>query len=409
MSDGLRIPPEDGKQDGSMKKKSKEKLFTPAENSILISLSAALGLRQLGLLLVLPFLSTWGVGLEKATPALIGLAMGIFGLTQGLLLIPYGLWSDRIGRKKPFIAGMLIFTFGLILASFSTSIYMLIIARALQGGGAVAAVIFSWIGDVIPAEKRNRAMSLPAIAVGISSTLAFIGGPVLITFITVEQMFLLCAIISALAMTYIIFFRPPGATPEPVAFNAREYLAAMKTPGLLPLYASGMIMNYILVAVFYILPQLISKHMTREDTWIFLVPAVIAGMAVMRPATKAADAGKTKTLLLGSYCLVVLAGLLFLADTVPAIFAASIVFFVSYMIQSTLVPATITNMVGAETRGTVTGAYNALTNVGSFIGGALTGVLWGIAPPLAAAAIILVSLAGGLTLYVSFRDSMIRT
>ncbi len=288
-------------QNFSMNKKPKEKLFTPKEKSILISLSAALGLRQLGLLLVLPFLSTWGVGLEKATPALIGLAMGIFGLTQGLLLIPYGLWSDRIGRKKPFIAGMLIFTFGLVLASFSTSIYMLIIARALQGGGAVAAVIFSWIGDVIPAEKRNRAMSLPAIAVGISSTLAFIGGPVLIKFITVEQMFLICAIISAAAMLYIIFFISPGAKPEPVPFNPREYLVAMKSPGLMPLYMSGMIMNYVLVAVFYILPQLISKHMTREDTWIFLVPAVIAGMAVMRPATKAADAGKTRTLLLGSY------------------------------------------------------------------------------------------------------------
>ena len=392
-----------------MNKKPKEKLFTPKEKSILISLSAALGLRQLGLLLVLPFLSTWGVELEKATPALIGLAMGIFGLTQGLLLIPYGLWSDRIGRKTPFIAGMLIFTFGLVLASFSTSIYMLIIARALQGGGAVAAVIFSWIGDVIPAEKRNRAMSLPAIAVGISSTLAFIGGPVLITFITVEQMFLLCAIFSAAAAAYIIFFISPGPKPEPVPFNAREYLTAMKSPGLLPLYMSGMIMNYILVAVFYILPQLISKHMTREDTWIFLVPAVIAGMAVMRAATKAADAGKTKTLLLGSYCLVVLAGLLFLADTVPAIFVASIVFFVSYMIQSTLVPATITNMVGAETRGTVTGAYNALTNVGSFFGGALTGVLWGISPPLAAVAIILVSLAGGVMLWAGFKETMTQT
>ena len=149
--------------------------------------------------------------------------------------------------------------------------------------------------------------------------------------------------------------------------------------------------------------------MTREDTWIFLVPAVIAGMAVMRPATKAADAGKTKTLLLGSYCLVVLAGLLFLADTVPAIFAASIVFFVSYMIQSTLVPATITNMVGAETRGTVTGAYNALTNVGSFIGGALTGLLWGISPPLAAVAIILVSLVGGIMLWAGFKETMTQT
>jgi predicted MFS family arabinose efflux permease len=389
-----------------MHKKPKEKLFTPKEKSILISLSAALGLRQLGLLLVLPFLSTWGVGLEKATPALIGLAMGIFGLTQGLLLIPYGLWSDRIGRKTPFIAGMLIFTFGLVLASFSTSIYMLIIARALQGGGAVASVIFSWIGDAILAEKRNRAMALPAIAIGISSTLAFIGGPVLIPFITVEQMFLLCAMFSAAAVAYIIFFIPPGAKPEPVPFNVREYLAAMKSPGLLPLYLSGTIMNYVLVAVFYILPQLITRHMTREDTWLFLVPAVIAGMAVMRPATKAADAGKTKTLLLGSYCLVALAGLLFLADTVPAIFVASLVFFVSYMIQTTLVPATITNMVGAEARGTVTGTYNALTNVGSFLGGALTGVLWGISPPLAATAIIFVSLAGSVMLWAGFKGTM---
>ena len=94
-------------------------------------------------------------GLQGATPALIGLAMGMFGLSQGLMQIPYGLWSDRVGRKKPFIVGMLIFTCGLILASFTDSIYLLIIARTLQGGGAVAAVIFSWIGDAVPRKKET--------------------------------------------------------------------------------------------------------------------------------------------------------------------------------------------------------------------------------------------------------------
>jgi len=384
---------------------SKEKLFTPKEKSILTGLSTALGLRQLGLLLVLPFLAVWAGDLENSTPALIGLAMGMFGLTQGLLQIPYGLWSDRVGRKKPFIVGMLIFTCGLILAYFTNSIYLLIIARTLQGGGAVAAVIFSWIGDAIPAEKRNRAMSIPGIAVGISSIIAFIGGPFLIKFITVEQMFLICAICSGGAVLYIAFFIPYEATPEPTPFSIRECLTAMKGPGLLPLYLSGLIMNYTLVAVFFILPQLIAKHMTPEDTWIFLAPSVIAGMIVMRMATKVADKGKTKAMLLGSYCLLVLAGILFLANSVPAIFAASIFFFISYMTQITLLPATITKMVGANKRGTVIGAYNALTNCGAFFGGTVTGLLWGISPSLSTSAIILVSLAGGLMIFISFRDA----
>ena len=384
---------------------SKEKLFTPKEKSILTGLSTALGLRQLGLLLVLPFLAVWAGGLENSTPALIGLAMGMFGLTQGLLQIPYGLWSDRVGRKKPFIVGMLIFTCGLILAYFTNSIYLLIIARTIQGGGAVAAVIFSWIGDAIPAEKRNRAMSIPGIAVGIASIIAFIGGPFLIKFITVEQMFLICAICSAGAVIYITFFIPYEATPEPTRFSIRECFTAMKGPGLLPLYLSGLILNYTLVAVFFILPQLIAKHMTPEDTWIFLAPSVIAGMAVMRMATKVADKGKTKIMLLGSYCLIALAGILFLADSVPAIFAASIFFFISYMTQITLLPATITKMVGADKRGTVIGAYNALTNCGAFFGGTVTGLLWGISPSLSTGAIILVSLAGGLMIFISFRDT----
>jgi len=238
-----------------MDKKPKEKLFTPQEKSILTGLSAALGLRQLGLLLVLPFLAVWAGGLDGQTPALIGVAMGMFGLSQGLLQIPYGLWSDRVGRKKPFIAGMFIFTCGLILAYFAKSIYLLILARTLQGGGAVGAVIFSWIGDAIPAEKRNRAMSIPGIAVGMSSIIAFIGGPFLIKFITVEQMFLICAICSAGAVFYITFFIPYEATPEPTPFSMRECFTAMKGPGLPPLYLSGLIMNYNLVAVFFILPQ----------------------------------------------------------------------------------------------------------------------------------------------------------
>ncbi len=388
---------------------SKEKLFTPKEKSILTGLSTALGLRQLGLLLVLPFLAVWAGGLENSTPALIGLAMGMFGLTQGLLQIPYGLWSDRVGRKKPFIVGMLIFTCGLILAYFTNSIYLLIIARTLQGGGAVAAVIFSWIGDAIPAEKRNRAMSIPGIAVGMASIIAFIGGPFLIKFITVEQMFLICAVCSAGAVLYITFFIPYEATPEPTRFSIRECFTAMKGPGLLPLYLSGLIMNYTLVAVFFILPQLIAKHMTPEDTWIFLAPAVVAGMVVMRLATKVADKGKTKAMLLGSYCLIALAGILFLADSVPAIFAASIFFFISYMTQITLLPATITKMVGADKRGTVIGAYNALTNCGAFFGGTVTGLLWGISPSFSISAILLVSLAGGLIIFIFFRDAMGKT
>jgi MFS family permease len=389
-----------------MKKKPKTKLFTAKEKSILTSLSAALGLRQLGLLLVLPFLAVWAGGLEGATPALIGIVMGIFGLSQGLLQIPYGLWSDRIGRKKPFIAGMLIFTCGLVLASFSDSIYMLIIARTLQGGGAVASVIFSWIGDAIPTEKRNRAMSMPAMAVGITSTIALIGGPLLIKVISVEQMFLICAIFSAVTACYIAFFIPYEATPEPSRFSLQECFTAMKGPGLSPLYLSGLIMNYNLVAVFFILPQLISKHMTREDLWLFFGPSVIVGMAVMRLATKAADAGRTKTMLLGSYALILLAGLLFMADSVLAIFAASIFFFSSYMTQVTLLPATITKLVGADARGTVIGAYNALTNCGGFFGGIVTGLLWGLAPALSCGAMLLVSLCGAFVLWASFKESM---
>jgi len=392
-----------------MNEKPKEKLFTPKEKSILTGLSTALGLRQLGLLLVLPFLAVWAGDLENSTPALIGLAMGMFGLTQGLLQIPYGLWSDRVGRKKPFIVGMLIFTCGLILAYFTNSIYLLIIARTLQGGGAVAAVIFSWIGDAIPAEKRNRAMSIPGIAVGMASIIAFIGGPFLIKFITVEQMFLLCAVCSAGAVLYITFFIPYEATPETTPFSLRECLKAMKGPGLLPLYLSGLIMNYNLVAVFFILPQLITKHLTREDMWIFLAPSVIAGMVVMRLATKAADSGKTKTMLLGAYALILLAGLLFLADSVPAIFVASIFFFISYMTQITLLPATITKMVGASKRGTVIGAYNALTNCGAFFGGAVSGLLWGISPSLSVGAMLLVSLCGGVMLWATFKETMTKT
>jgi len=389
-----------------MNQKPPKSLFTPKENSILRSLSAALALRQIGLLLVLPFLATWAADLENSTPALIGIAIGIFGLTQGILQIPYGLWSDRTGRKVPFIIGMLVFTIGLLLGYLADSVYTLILARALQGGGAVAAVIYSWIGDAIPVEKRNRAMSVPGIAVGISSVIAFVGGPFLIRVITVEQMFLLCALFSAAAVTYIIFCVPAGSKPGSAPFSMRDYITAIKSPELLPLYVTGLIMNYSLVAVFYILPQLIAQHMTREDTWMVLGPSVIVGMAVMRAATKAADAGKTKVMLLGSYGLTVLAGLLFLAHGVPAIFAAAIVFFASYMTQATLLPATITKMVAPERRGTVIGAHNALTNCGSFIGGALTGLLWGIAPSLSSSALVLTALCGGFAIWMFFRETV---
>ncbi|HHW08203.1 MAG TPA: MFS transporter [Clostridia bacterium] len=369
--------------------------FSKKEMRFLLGIGAAMGLRQLGLLMVMPFLALYGKELAYSTPGLIGLSLGIYGLSQAVLQVPFGHWSDRWGRKKVILAGLFIFTLGLLLAFLARNIYLFILARLLQGSGAIMSVAYAWVGDRIESSRRNKGMSIIGILVGLSATLAFVGGPVIHRWLEVPRMFLLCAVLAVMAFLYIWLFLADDGKPAGQAGQEEfSFAGLMKDANLVKLFAAGFFNNYLLVSQFYIVPLLLEHSLGSEGMWQVFVPSTLVAILAMRVAAKHADAGRfveTTALSFGAVALGTL------AYYIPGTFWVGLglhLFMAGYMCLTTLLPTAVTKLSGAGYRGKVTGVFNTWQFIGSFVGGSLTGILWGVHPAYAILLVAAVAAAG---------------
>lgn len=370
--------------------------FSKGEMKFLLGIGSAMALRQLGLIMVMPFIAIYGKQLAYSTPGLIGLSMGIYGLSQAILQVPFGNWSDRVGRKSVILAGLFIFILGLVLAYFAQNIYAFIVARLLQGAGAIMSVAYAWVGDKISSDQRNKGMSIIGMLVGMSATLAFIGGPVIHRWLEVPQMFLLCAVLAVLAFLYIWFFlKDDGKPASTVSTGKFSFAGLMKDEKLVRLFIAGFITNYLLVSQFYIVPLLLETSLGAEGMWKVYVPATLVAIFAMRLAARYADAGYFAAVVIFAFGIIA-AGTLAYYLTGPLWVGLGMhLFMTGYMCLVPLLPAAVTKLSGAKYRGTVTGIFNTWQFIGSFVGGSLTGFVWGINP---AYAILLVAViaAGGI-------------
>ncbi|MFZ5939086.1 MAG: MFS transporter [Bacteroidota bacterium] len=357
------------------------KTFSVQEQRFLGGITLTMSLRQLGLLLVMPFLSVYALNLEGGSTALAGLAIGLYGLTQAVFQIPNGLISDRVGRKPVVLITMSIYTAGLALAALSTNIHLLLIARALQGAGAVSAVLFSWIGDEIPEDRRNRAMAYPGMFVGITSVFSFIVGPLLVHFVNVSQVFWICTGLSALSVLYVAFMmRGPKRQSEVNRLSFSEFRMVISTGRFARYLATGFSINYTLTSIFFLIPLILDHTGQTSHMWMVFVPSTLLGIPVMMRASKAADHyGDHRMIVLGVILLLISTVLLSFHPFVIIILSA-LFFFPGYMILTTLLPAGVTKLADQHLRGTVTATFNTFQFLGSFAGSLVTGIFYGIHP-----------------------------
>ena len=339
---------------------------------------------QLGLLLVMPFLAVFGEGLEGNTPGLVGFSIGVFGLTMAFFQIPYGNWSDRFGRKKLIIIGLAIYATGLLIGYFAHTIWMLILARAVQGAGAIGTVIFAWIGDRIDSDRRSRAMAYPGIFVGISSILSFVIGPLLHRVMSVNDLFLAIFI---LIIGVIIFIQVtlPGHTPvNRSGIKRKDIIAVFRQKKVWGYLAAGMMMNYVLTAFFFLVPVHLDKLGKTDLIWLVFIPSTLASLIVQRISSIYADKGKLTSVLVTGFSLLLLSmGFLSVATMhFYNLMLSGFFFMAGYMSLNTSLPAAVTLLTGSEIRGTVTGVYSTFVNIGSFIGSTLTGFLFGMGQQL---------------------------
>lgn len=358
----------------------KAKLFGGPEKEFLLGISFTLAITQLGLLLVMPFLAVFGEGLDGNTPGLVGFSIGVFGLTQAFLQIPYGNWSDKFGRKKMIVIGLSINAFGLIIGFFAHNIWMLIIARAIQGAGAIGTVLFAWIGDRIEPERRSRAMAYPGIFVGIASILSFIVGPILHRFMTVNDVFLAILILVIGLIIYIQITLPAHIPQNRSVVKRKDILAVFKQRKVWGYLIAGMMMNYVLTSFFFLIPVHLDILGKTNLNWLVFVPTTITALAFLRMSSIMADRGKLTTVLVSGFSLLLTSmAVLFVFDiTLINLIISAFFFMAGFMSLNTTLPAAVTLLTGSEIRGTITGVYSTFQNIGSFIGSTLTGILFGI-------------------------------
>jgi MFS family permease len=330
--------------------------------------------RMIGLFALLPVLAIYASELDDATPTLIGLAVGSYGLTQAALQIPFGSLSDRIGRVPVIVFGLILFAAGSVLAAQSESIYGVISGRLLQGSGAISATLTALLADATREEMRTRSMALLGISIGSSFLLALVVGPLIAAQSGVRTLFFVSAGLAVLAGLLLALL--PKGIKRPAQIPSRRISAAFR-PDLLRLDAYIFALHVLLTASFVALPFMLRNELglALTDHWKIYIGALLASLLGTVPLiVRDERMGKASTL--GVAVLLLLAGQLMLAfaSHAPAtVFVALAVFFAGFNFLEAGLPARLSIQAKGEVRGASLGAFSSAQFLGAFAGGLLGG------------------------------------
>lgn len=345
------------------------------------SLATLFSVRLLGLFMVYPVFAAYAEGLEGATPYLIGEALGIYGLSQGLLQIPFGLLSDKYGRKVMIVVGLILFGVGSAIAASSASIGGVIFGRVLQGSGAIGAVILALVADLTAEENRTKAMAMVGISIGISFMLALVLGPVSARFIGVDGIFWLMAVlaVAGIAITLFIVPNPPQLRVHRDAETVPALIGSvLKNAELLRLDFGIFALHAMLTAGFLVVPGLLQDalNVSSHDQWLIYLPVLAASVVVLVPAIIVAERyRRMKGVFVGSIVALVVSQAMLYADAqnIYVLLAALVLFFSAFNIMEASLPSLITKAAPPDAKGTATGIYSSAQFLGIFVGGIFGG------------------------------------
>ncbi|HEU0201584.1 MAG TPA: MFS transporter [Burkholderiaceae bacterium] len=353
-----------------------------------LALASIFGLRMLGLFLVLPVLAVHARGLPGGDDALrVGLALGIYGLTQALLQIPYGVASDRWGRKPLIVFGLVVFAVGSVVAALATDLDWMIAGRALQGLGAISAAVTALIADLTREEHRTKAMAMVGASIGLAFALSLISAPPLYGVIGMSGLFGLTAVLALAAIAVVLWVVPaaprvapgnaPGGGVSEHGGAARGWAIVLRAPELRRLNAGIFVLHAVQMAMFVVVPGLLVQHglPLPQHGWVYLA-AVLGSFVLMMPVLLAAERrGRVRQLLLASIALMlsVQLGLAVWAPGVAALAFWLLLFFVAFNILEASLPSLTSRLAPPAHKGLALGVYNTTQALGLFVGGAAGG------------------------------------
>ncbi|MCI8212706.1 MFS transporter [Pseudomonas sp. S25] len=347
-------------------------------------LALVFAFRMLGMFMVLPVLATYGMDLAGASPALIGLAIGAYGLTQAFLQIPFGIISDRIGRRPVIYFGLIIFALGSVLAASADSIWGIIAGRILQGAGAISAAVMALLSDLTREQHRTKAMAMIGMTIGLSFAIAMVVGPILTSAFGLSGLFLATGGMAFLGIGIVAFVVPKntGTLQHRESGVARQALGpTLRHPDLLRLDLGIFVLHAMLMSSFVALPlALVEKAGLPKEQhwWVYLTALLISFFAMIPFIIYGEKRRQMKRVLIGAVAVLMLTELFFweFGNTLRALVIGTVVFFIAFNLLEASLPSLISKVSPAGGKGTAMGVYSTSQFLGSAAGGILGGWLF---------------------------------
>ena len=347
-------------------------------------LALVFAFRMLGMFMVLPVLATYGMDLAGATPALIGLAIGAYGLTQAIFQIPFGMISDRIGRRPVIYLGLIVFALGSVLAANSDSIWGVIAGRVLQGAGAISAAVMALLSDLTREQHRTKAMAMIGMTIGLSFAVAMVVGPLLTRAFGLSGLFLATGAMALCGIVIVMFMVPrsTGTLQHRESGVAKQaLLPTLRHPDLLRLDLGIFVLHAMLMSSFIALPlALVEKAGLPKEQhwWVYLTALLISFFAMIPFIIYGEKKRKMKRVLLGAVVTLILTELFFwkFGDSLRALVIGTVVFFTAFNLLEASLPSLISKVSPAGGKGTAMGVYSTSQFLGSALGGILGGWLF---------------------------------
>jgi len=350
------------------------------EKKAAFSLASVFGVRMLGLFMILPVFAIYGEQLAGYSPLWLGLAIGAYGLTQALLQIPMGILSDKYGRKPVILAGLVVFLIGSIVAALSTTIYGVVLGRAIQGMGAIASAILALAADLTREEQRPKVMATIGMFIGLSFTFAMILGPIVADAFGLSGLFWFTGFLTILAMLMIQFMVPYSVNKAPRGDSValpEQISKLMLHPQLSRLNGGVFILHMALTACFVTLPkQFVTSGLALENHWQIYLPTLLGSFFLMVPfMIFAMKKQQEKPMFSAAIALLSLA--LFLLWLLPtglwSLILSVVLFFTAFNYLEATMPSILSRIAPVGVKGSVMGIYSSSQFLGAFVGGIIGG------------------------------------